>query len=140
MVTIAIPGVPVPKGRPKFARRGNFVTAYTPEKTRAYEEAVALEGKIAMKGRKPLEGALRVEIAAYMPIPKSTSKKVLALIGGGAYPHTKKPDLDNLVKIVDALNGICWVDDSQINQLTVVKVYSASPRLVITINEGDICS
>ena len=134
MITITIPGAPVAKGRPRFARRGNFTVAYTPEKTRSYEAIVAIEGKVAMARRKPLEGALRVEIEAYMPIPKSTTKMVLALMEAGKWPHIKKPDCDNLAKICDALNGICWLDDSQIVQLTIAKLYSHRPRLVITIS------
>lgn len=135
MIEILIPGTPIPKGRPRFARRGNFVATYTPEKTRSYEKIVAIEGMTAMKGQKPLEGALRVEIEAYMPIPKATSKKIWALIEKGEYPHIKKPDLDNLIKGgCDALNGICWLDDSQIVHLTVSKHYSHTPRLVVRID------
>ena len=36
-------GTPVAKGRPKFARRGNFVSTYTPEKTVNYENLVQLD-------------------------------------------------------------------------------------------------
>ena len=134
MLTVTVPGAPQPKGRPRFARVGGFVKTYTPSKTRAYETIVALEGKVAMKGRLPLEGALRVAIEAYMPIPKSTSKKDLALMAEGKIHHTKKPDVDNIGKLCgDALNGICWVDDSQIVQLTIAKMYSNNPRLIINI-------
>lgn len=40
-MNFVVPGEPVGKGRPKFARRGNFVTAYTPEKTASYENLVS---------------------------------------------------------------------------------------------------
>ena len=40
-----VEGTPVGKGRPKFARRGNFVTAYTPTKTRTYESLIAEAAK-----------------------------------------------------------------------------------------------
>lgn len=37
---IVIKGEPVGKGRPKFARQGNYVKTYTPEKTVEYENLI----------------------------------------------------------------------------------------------------
>ena len=48
IVRFTVDGVPVGKGRPKFARRGNFVTAYTPTKTKTYEQQVADAARVAM--------------------------------------------------------------------------------------------
>ena len=46
----------------------------------------------------------------------------------------KKPDTDNLVKRVrDALNGVVWLDDSQVNQIVAVKGYSESPKTRVFI-------
>jgi hypothetical protein len=42
MIAFTIPGQPVAKGRPKFARRGAHVVAYTPAKTASYENLVKL--------------------------------------------------------------------------------------------------
>ena len=47
-VTFTVPGTPVGKGRPKFARRGNFTVAYTPEKTASYENLVKIAAGQAM--------------------------------------------------------------------------------------------
>lgn len=38
------------KGRPRFASRGGYVTAYTPEKTRVYETTVLAAYKAAGAG------------------------------------------------------------------------------------------
>lgn len=46
---------------------------------------------------------------------------------------TKRPDVDNLGKCLDALNGICWHDDAQIVQLTVSKDYGEEDRVDIEI-------
>jgi Holliday junction resolvase RusA-like endonuclease len=47
-ISFTIPGEPVAKGRAKFARRGNFVTTYTPDKTARYENLVKLAAQQAM--------------------------------------------------------------------------------------------
>lgn len=55
----------------------------------------------------------------YFEIPKSTPKKNRA-----EAVHTKKPDLDNLVKFIkDCLNGEAWKDDSQVVSLFAQKIY-----------------
>ena len=133
MIKIVIPGIPVAKGRPKFSVRGGFARAYTPAKTKAHEETIAWHGRVAMGSRTPLEGPLCVDLLFTMPIPASIPKKrATALIG---CPHTKKPDLDNLAKaILDGLNGIIWLDDSQIVEIRARKIYGLEPSTVIVIS------
>lgn len=90
------------KGRVKFARSGH---AYTPETTRAYENALAVLAREQFT-MDPLTGPLSVTIDFYMP---TRDKK-----RWGTW-HTMKPDRTNLNKSVeDALNGIVWQDDSLI--------------------------
>ena len=56
----------------------------------------------------------------------------------GKISHTKKPDLDNLVKLVlDAYNGVLYDDDSQIISLSLSKMYSSTPGIEINITEID---
>jgi len=65
-----------------------------------------------------------------MPIPKGTSKKKRAEM----IYHTKRPDLDNLVKFVkDCMNGIVWHDDSLVAELHAGKLYDENPRTAITV-------
>jgi Holliday junction resolvase RusA-like endonuclease len=128
-ITIRLPGVPRGKQRPRLGRHG----VYTPEQTVKYETSLAWVAKQAMAGRDPLEGPLRVLIVSSFPIPKSYSKgKALDAKTGAIHP-TKKPDIDNIVKLVDALNGIVWQDDAQIVHCDVRKVYSAEPELAIQV-------
>lgn len=134
-IIFTVLGVPVPKGRPRIAIRGGFARAYTPAKTRDYESLLAGEGKVAMRSRKPLEGALKVEIKAYLPIPKAASKRLRMDMRNNVVKHVKKPDADNLFKVVDALNGICWHDDNQIVDANIQKFYSDEPRLEVYILE-----
>lgn len=122
-----VPGVPVPKARPRFTRTGN---TYTPAKTVAHEAAVMTAYRAA--GGNLLQGALRVEIELVMPIPKSTPKKLLASL----LWHRKRPDVDNLAKtVLDALNGVAYGDDGQVCWLVVMKTYGQEPHTEITIEE-----
>ena len=126
-------GQPVGKGRPRFSRASG--TVYTPEKTARYEERLAWAAQSVMAGRPLLTGGLQVDIEAYMDIPKSKPKTFRAAALAGAIRPTTKPDPDNIAKMLDALNRVVWVDDSQIVTLNVHKHYSDRPRLQITVRE-----
>ena len=126
-------GQPVGKGRPRFSRASG--TVYTPEKTARYEERLAWAAQSVMAGRPLLTGGLQVDIEAYMDIPKSKPKTFRAAALAGAIRPTTKPDPDNIAKMLDALNRVVWVDDSQIVTLNVRKHYSDRPRLQITVRE-----
>lgn len=122
-ISFTIPGRVVGKGRPKFARRGQFVHAYTPAKTANAEAMIRSLGADAMAGRPPFAGPIFVEIMAWHNTPPSWSKKKRA----EALYVTGKPDVDNVAKILgDALIGIVWGDDSQISDFTFRRRYRDS--------------
>lgn len=128
-------GDPVPKGRPKFCRRGNFVKVYTPEKTEKYEKLVADTARLAMGPSQPHAGPVSVVLGVYMPIPKSWSKKKRAMaIDGLIYP-TSKTDIDNVSKsVLDGMNAIVYLDDGQAVDLTVSKRFSDDPRVEVSVD------
>ena len=132
-VYIFVEGVPVPKGRPRFARRGKFVTTYTPEKTRDYETLIEWRGKMAMGFLSPFDEAIKLVMSINLPIPASMSKKSRALAIMGILRPTKRPDYDNFAKCLDALNGVVFEDDSQIVDAEISKYYSERPSLEIWI-------
>lgn len=136
MITFTIPGQPVAKGRPKFARRGNFVTAYTPAKTQSYENLVKMAAFEAMTGKEPSARPLEMEVCLWMQIPASWSnKKRAAAIAGQVLP-TKKPDADNCLKgLKDGCNGIVWRDDAQVVRVILEKKYSETPMASVTVRE-----
>ena len=130
-LTITLAGPPRGKGRPRFSRNTGF--AYTPEGTRSYEGALRHEAAHVMAGRRPTDGPLAVSIVAIFAIPKSWSRKMrAAALAGDVWP-TKTPDVDNLMKTIDAMNGIVWRDDKQVVDARVMKVYGDRPRLEIVI-------
>lgn len=132
-VSFTIPGTPVAKSRPRFASRGRFMQAYTPEKTLNYENLV----KISYPGGK-LSGAIEATIYLFFPIPKSTSKKKAEDMRSLRILHTKKPDADNCVKaILDALNNIAYDDDSQVAMVRAYKYYSDEPKADVVLAEID---
>ena len=128
---IVIYGEPVPQGRPKFARIGNHVHAYDPQKSKNYKQLVRYWVTQHLKkidGFKPYENALYVDLTFYMSIPSSWSKKKRIEADSGVIrPISKKAgDSDNLYKCVtDSCNGLLWVDDSIITDLHVRKRYTA---------------
>ena len=125
-------GTPVAKGRPRVTKWG----AYTPEKTVNYENLVQFSYLQEYKNIEPLEGYLKIEIAFYMPIPKSTSKKNRELMIGWKLLPDKKPDIDNMIKsITDALNELAYQDDKQIVEVHAYKYYSEQPKAVVMINK-----
>jgi len=81
----------------------------------------------------PIEGPVRLGIRATFAVPKSYSKtKRDATIWR---PHTQKPDGDNLAKqIGDALNRIAWVDDSQIADTRIIKLWGDKDQTVVFVD------
>lgn len=134
-VEFCILGEPQGKGRPRFRSTGSYVTTYTPDKTAAYENLVKLEYERQCSGARFEDGeSLDMRIYAYYGIPKRTSKKKAALMLNGLIRPTKKPDMDNVVKVIaDSLNNVAYKDDTQIVDAMVRKFYSDTPRVVVAI-------
>jgi Holliday junction resolvase RusA-like endonuclease len=136
LVTFKVEGTPVPKGRPKFARRGNFVSTYTPKTTLQYEDLIADKAKRAMGSSEPLETALEAFFYFSIPIPQSYSKKRTEACLKGLERPMKK-DLDNLIKsVADGMNKIVYKDDAQIVSLHATKVYG-EPYVEVLIREAE---
>jgi len=114
-----VPGRISGKGRPRFVRATGI--AFTPQKTRNMEAVVRSLAQDAMEGRAPFTGPVELDIAIRIVPPKSWSRKKRE----AAEYVIARPDLDNCVKLIgDALNGIAWLDDSQIARLGVVRLYT----------------
>lgn len=111
------------KARPRV----NVTTcrAYTPENTKDYEMLIKQYFKLKYPKYVPLENRVYVKIIAKFKVPKTATKKEKELILEGKLSPTKKPDIDNIVKIIlDALNKMAFKDDNQITKIEVEKEYT----------------
>jgi Holliday junction resolvase RusA-like endonuclease len=136
---ITIPGNPIAKKRPRFARRGKFVTTYNDQESE--------EGKLRWnimtqlpQPWTPIKNPIKIITVFYMKRPKShygSGKNVNILKNNAPLIHLCKPDLDNLQKMVyDCFNQLVWVDDSLVCETYSRKEYSDNPRIEIIISEA----
>ena len=135
-ITLTVPGEPQGKERPRFNPKGG--QPYTPSNTADYERMVVLIYRSKFGTAKfPDNAQLDMRVRAYFTIPASDSKKKQAQKAQGDIRPTKKPDWDNIGKIIsDSLNGVAYRDDSQIVDSQVRKFYSNVPRVEVTIEEA----
>ena len=119
MIQFSVEGDPIAQPRPQISTRGGFARAYVPAKhpIHAYRQAIQLAAKVAMAGKEPLTGPVSLCVTFAFQRPKSHSKKRRE-----DDRHVQKPDTTNLVKgLEDALNGIAWLDDSQVCIINATK-------------------
>ena len=132
-IIFTIKGEPRGKGRPRFTKTGRV---YTPSETIQYEHLVALSYRNSARGYK-FTSPVRVTIKAFQKPPKKSKKVVEDMLNGRILP-TKKPDLDNIAKIIlDGLNKIAWEDDTQVIEMMVVKRYAEEPLVAVIVEEID---
>lgn len=131
MIEIVLLGKPVAKGRPRFNTETGI--AYTPEKTRSYEQLLRLAAVDVMAGRAPLEGPLSVDMEIIVPIPASWPKKRQEAARAGSLRPTSKPDIDNFYKVIDSGNMVVWIDDGQIVDARMTKSYGDKPHMRIVV-------
>jgi crossover junction endodeoxyribonuclease RusA len=114
-------GLPVPKGSLKaFTPKGwtRPVLTSTSVGLKDWAAVVRYQAQSVAPGTLYPDG-VAVWLAFRLPRPKALPKAKLT-------PHTKKPDLDKLIRaVLDALSGVLFTDDSQVVQLTCSKRYAA---------------
>lgn len=150
-LSFTVIGDPQGKARPRFSRASKGVRTYTPTATQKYEELVRYCAVSAMREKRirPITVSVSLTIKAYFKIPNSYTKKRREDCLNGDERPSKKPDSDNIAKIVlDGLNPkmklskvlhkmVClqqglYLDDKQVVSLKVEKWYAEEPRVVIT--------
>ena len=115
---IVVEGIIRGKQRPRFNTKTG--RAFTSNQTINYENWI--KQCYIEQSNKLLQGAIRARIEIYYSVPKSYSKRKIEAIKDGIDYPMKKPDADNIAKIVlDSLNKIAYEDDKQVVELTVIK-------------------
>ena len=133
MIRFEILGQPIAKQRPRVTRAG---IAYTPSKTVNYEAIVRYTYQSKYPQQELILGRIEANITAVFPVPKSYSKKKTTELLNGHNNYDKKPDCDNLAKIIlDSLNGIAFKDDSQVTLLHIAKEYGTQPKVIVELKE-----
>lgn len=132
-----IPWEVVPKSRPRFARIGGFVRAYTDKKTHDFEDSVGILAQAAMRkqgfSRVGADtGSVAVQIYCFFAAPKRWPARRRKLLATNRIPMTKKPDIDNAAKsILDGMNGVVYDDDGIVSSLLVEKWYAKNKGKVV---------
>ena len=118
-VRFTVLGEPVSKARARFTGYGSKVRAYTPEKVTAAEQRVAWTFRQAGGRFEP-------------------DREVTFSVEATFYSGTRhRRDVDNMLKLLlDGLNGVAWVDDLQVTDLTgrkrLVAKEEARTEVVVT--------
>ena len=136
IITFTVLGEPVGKARQRVTRFGT----YTPEKTVLYENLIKTEYRRQCNDHRfDDKQPLCMEVKAEYMIPASASKAKRAAMARGEIRPMKKPDWDNVGKVVsDALNKLAYRDDTQIVDCTVRKFYSERPKITVKIGPAEL--
>lgn len=110
---------------------------YTPSATKKKEQEIEKAWRSGGYMMFPKDVYLRVKIEAFFSIPKAFSKAKHAMAIDGILKPAKKPDIDNILKIVlDGLNGVAYADDKQVIEVRCRKFYSVSSGyLKVSVSE-----
>lgn len=115
-VSFFVPGIPVAKGSLRaFTRRGGGVGVEegNADKVRPWMSSISLAARDA--GTTATDGPIRVGMTFVFPRPKGHFNSKGLVRGTAPAAHTKKPDIDKLIRaVLDALTGVAFADDSQV--------------------------
>lgn len=108
-----VPGDAIPKQSFRYSRTGG----YTDPRVKSWQSIIGYYAELA--NVQPLSGNVKVMLVFLLK-------------------DRRRRDLDNLSKaVLDALNGIAYLDDKQVTDLHIVKSLSKEPGVVIEILEDE---
>ena len=110
------------------ASTGDVIVTH-PHKLTAWRQHVGYDALQAMRGRQLLEGPLELQALFYIVRGKTVKRDA---------PHVK-PDIDKLLRgIGDALEGIVYVNDSQIIRIVGEKFYGEPSRVEVVVMQCEV--
>ena len=109
-----------PMGAPRMTQRDRWKQRAVVTRYFAFRDAVRLQGNLC-----GFELTGEIEITFYIPAPKDREKRRAAYDG---LPHTKKPDIDNLVKaFLD-----CFGEDKAVHTIKAKKIWTTGQGKIVT--------
>lgn len=142
-ISFEVPGVPMAWKRARATVRFGHASMFEDKLQTSYKADVRSYLRKQCGKVEAYAGAVSLSLAFVFPLLKSDFKKdgTPSKSGrrklSGEEAMAKKPDLDNLCKMVmDALNGVAWLDDSQVCLLSAEKRYGSEPKTVIELRYG----
>lgn len=129
-------GEPKGKQRPRLCKIRGQNVVYTPKQTIEYEKKIRACYRRLLSEKFPRGTPLKINITALFPIPNRFNKEQKSKALNGKIQPTKKPDSDNIIKIIlDALNDTAYFDDSQVCGINFIKKYGETPQIIVEIKE-----
>jgi len=129
-VRLVIQGKAIPKERPRVVKGGT--QTYTPARTKAFAAKVKAAGTAAVGRCAPWSGPVEGVVTFELAPPKSWHPVERQMALAGQIIPTARPDFDNTLKnVLDSLNGILWVDDSQVARCLIERRYADEDRVVV---------
>lgn len=128
-VVFSVAGDPATKGswRPVRSKGGRIRMLPQISREKPWAEAVAWAARAAMQGRPPSIGPVQVAAIFAVAPPKRT--KLVAPRG----------DVDKFARsVLDALTGICYLDDSQVVELFAKKIWGAPGVMLSVVEMADL--
>jgi Holliday junction resolvase RusA-like endonuclease len=120
-------GVPKAQPRPRMTASGHV---YNPDSADAWKETV--RSAFVFFHKPPITNPVRLRVNFFLPRPKAMKE-------GAAVPHTKKPDVDNLLKaVMDSMTAAgVWKDDALVYATEADKWYATGKPGAQIIVESD---
>lgn len=123
------------KERPRYSTWTKSM--YTPKKTKDFESVIATYCAMCMRDNNVdiTDGPVNVTITVYCKVPQSWPKWKKSEALTGIIRPMKTPDGDNILKaILDAMNNVVYVDDKQVVEFSLKKIYDTMDMIKIQIN------
>jgi Holliday junction resolvase RusA-like endonuclease len=128
-VTFFVAGAPVPWRPPRVTLGGSHT--YSPAHVRAWQQTVAVHARVAMAGKRPLEGPVELRLVFTRRPTRARPDEVF---------WSQRPDWVNLTKAIeDSLNNIVFLDDNQVVCASVLKVRGEKDGVRISVKPAVLC-
>lgn len=123
-IKLDVPGLPVARHSPGFNRGTGIVYKNSADRIwQSHVRTYAITNRPAILPLNPVQ----LIIIFKLKRPKALKTN--------EFFHTKKPDLDNLIKLIkDAMTQSMYKDDAQVFNENLLKVYDEKPGVTIILN------